>query len=62
MGSELHLSMAKGADHTNFFDTDLGTSRGALSPQTTLGNLEDGNWHTRSGDMGCLHPDAVLLD
>ena len=46
MGSELHCRWQQGADHTNFFDTDLGTSLGALSPQTTLGNLEDGNWHT----------------
>ena len=45
-GLGIALSMAKGADHTNFFDTDLGTSKGALSPQTTLGNLEDGSWHT----------------
>ena len=45
-GLGIALSMEQGADHTNFFDTDLGTSLGALSPQTTLGNLEDGNWHT----------------
>jgi Ca2+-binding RTX toxin-like protein len=45
-GLGIAFSMAQGADHTNFFDTDLGTSRGALSAQTTLGNLEDGNWHT----------------
>jgi Ca2+-binding RTX toxin-like protein len=45
-GIGIALSMAKGAAHTNFFDTDLGTSKGALSPQTTLGNLEDGSWHT----------------
>jgi Bacterial lectin/Galactose oxidase-like, Early set domain/RTX calcium-binding nonapeptide repeat (4 copies) len=45
-GLGIALSMARGADHTNFFDTVLGTSHGALSPQTTLANLEDGNWHT----------------
>ena len=45
-GLGIALSMEQGADHTNIFDTDLGTTLGALSPQTTLGNLEDGNWHT----------------
>lgn len=33
------------ADHTNFFDTDLGTNAGKLSPQIALANLEDGKWH-----------------
>ena len=45
-GLGIAFSMEQGADHTNVFDTDLGTTLGALSPQTTLGNLEDGNWHT----------------
>lgn len=34
------------ADHTNFFDTDVGTSAGRISPQVSLPNLEDGKWHT----------------
>jgi Ca2+-binding RTX toxin-like protein len=38
--------MEEGADRTSFFDTDLGTSATALSDQTTLGNLQDGNWHS----------------
>ena len=45
-GLGIAFSMENGADRTNFFDTDLGPSSGALSPQTTLGNLEDGNWHS----------------
>ena len=45
-GLGIAFSMENGADRTNFFDTDLGTSAGALSPQTTLGNLQDGNWHS----------------
>jgi hypothetical protein len=44
-GVGIALSMAQGADHTNFFQTDVGTFGGVLSTQTALGNLEDGNWH-----------------
>lgn len=45
-GLGVAFSMAQGADKTNFFDTDLGASAGALSPQTAFGNLEDGKWHS----------------
>ena len=45
-GLGIAFSMQQGADQTNFFDTDFGTSLGALSPQTRLGNLEDASWHT----------------
>ena len=45
-GLGIAFSMAQGADHTYFFDTDLGTSPGRFHRRRTLGNLEDGNWHT----------------
>lgn len=44
-GLGIALSMAKGADQTFFFDTDLGTSNGKVAPQTTLFNLQDNTWH-----------------
>ena len=45
-GLGIALSMTKGADSTYFFDTDLGTSAGKLSPENSLFNLQDNIWHT----------------
>ena len=45
-GLGMAVSTTQGADSTYFFDTDLGTSAGKLSPETTLGNVQDNNWHT----------------
>ena len=45
-GLGIAFSMQQGADSTNFFDTDLGTGGGALSPNTAVANLQDGNWHS----------------
>ncbi len=45
-GLGIALSMTKGADSTYFFDTDLGTSAGKLSPENSLFNLQDDIWHT----------------
>ena len=44
-GLGIALSMSEGADHTYFFDTDVGTGN-KLSSQIALGNLQNGNWHT----------------
>ncbi len=33
------------ADHTNIFDTDNLTSDPAVTAPTSLGNIEDGQWH-----------------
>ena len=45
-GLGIALSMAKGADKTFFFDTDFGPVAGKVSPQTAIGNVENGAWHS----------------
>ena len=46
MGSELHFPWRRVQITPTSLTRTLVPLRGALSPQTTLGNLEDGNWHT----------------
>jgi Ca2+-binding RTX toxin-like protein len=44
-GLGIALSMAKGTDTTFFFDTELGTNAGKVSPDTPLFNVQNDIWH-----------------
>jgi hypothetical protein len=43
-GLAIGFAMGAGADKTGFFDTD-GAALTGVAPQTTVGNLQDNNWH-----------------